>query len=338
MSSTQRDAAAVHNEAIVIDGCSFFAKGWHERLEKAGVTALQMTVPWPWDGALQGIRRYREYYDVTRNEPRLRIVRTTDDIRQAKADGVVGLILGAQNAQILENDPGLVEVFHVLGSRVIQLAYNERNLLADGCLESSNAGLSRLGKTMVKEMNRVGIQIDLTHTGEQSSLDAIELSSKPCIISHANPNGRVENPRNISDTLIKACAEAGGVVGLTPYAPINWMGGDEPPSLDHFIGHLEYVVDLVGIDHVSFGTDSEVTPGAYPPEVRQLLGKYFPEASVGLKKRHPNVSKTSGFESMEDLPNVTAALLDRGWQESDVRKFLGENLMRVYAQNWEGAA
>lgn len=335
MSQVTDGAASLHNDAIVIDGCSFFSKGWDARLEKAGVTALQMTVAWPWDDSRQAIPRYQEYYEITSNEPRLHIVETTEDIRRCNNNGHVGFILGSQNAQMLDDDPGMVEVFQRLGVRVIQLAYNVRNYLADGCLEPSNAGLSRLGKTVIKEMNRVGVQVDLSHVGERSSFEAIDVSDKPCIISHANPKARLENPRNVTDDLMKACAQAGGVVGLTPYAPINWTGGENPPSIDDFIGHVEYAAQLIGVDHISFGTDSEATPGAYPPKITKTLARDFPDASIGLRNAHPDVKKSVGFESMEALPDVTDKLLGRGWKDEDIRKFLGENLLRVYRQNWE---
>lgn len=334
MAVSGRTAEQVHRDAIVIDGCSFFCKGWNERLGKAGVTALQMTVPWPNDDARQAIRRYEEYYRLIAQDAKLSIVLTTEDIRRCKQAEQVGFILGSQNARMLEDDTGLVEVFHKLGVRVIQLSYNERNLLADGCVEPTNAGLSRFGKAVVREMNRVGIQVDLTHVGERSSLDALETATKPCIFSHSNPRARADNPRNISDQQIRLCAEQGGVVGVSSWAPICWTGGDRPPTLDDLIGHIEYVVDLVGIDHVSIGTDSEATPGAYPPALTASLAADYPETQTSLRSAHPGVRTTQGFETMESFPQLTAALLDRGWQEADVRKFLGENLLRVYRANW----
>ena len=111
-----------------------------------------------------------------------------------------------------------------------------------------------------------------------------------------------------------------------------------PPSMDDVIGHIEYVVDLVGIDAVSFGTDSEVTPGSYPQFVIKRLGRDYPEAAAPLRAAHPDVRKTVGFESMESLEDLSNHLLDRGWSEADLRKLLGENLMRVYGQNWEVSA
>ena len=230
----------------------------------------------------------------------------------------------------------MVEVFRRLGTRVLQLSYNERNLLADGCAEPTNAGLSRFGKAVVHELNRTGIVIDLTHVGERSSLEAIEASTKPCIFSHSNPRTRVDNQRNISDAQIDACAEAGGVIGLCPWAIACWTGGPTPPNLGDFLDHLEYVADRVGRDHVALGTDSEATPGAFPPGLREAYRAMYPEVYDVFLTTFPSDPKTSGFETMEDLPNVTDGLLRRGWPEADVRKVLGENLLRVYAASWNG--
>ncbi len=328
-------AQTLHRDAIVIDGTSFFSEGWHERLAIAGVTALQMTVPWVGENARQAIRRCEAYYALVRDDPRLEIVTSVQDIHRVKEDGKVGFILGSQDGSILEDDVGLVEVFFRLAFRVIQLTYNQRNLLGDGCHEPANAGLSRLGRAMIAELNRVGMLLDLSHVGERTSLEAMEVSSKPVIFSHSNPKARANSLRNISDQQIKTCAAGGGVIGATPFAPMNWTGGTKAPDLDDFIGHVEYIVDLVGIDHVSFGTDSEATPGAYPVELRRSLASSYPEATRAFRETHPDVVASAGLETMEQLPRVTEALLDRGWKDGDVRKFLGENLLRVYGENWE---
>lgn len=329
-----QSAVDVHADGIVIDATSFFCEGWNPRLETAGVTALQMTMPHPGDSAREGIRRIQGYYQLVQQDERLRFALTVDDVRQAKVDGQVAFIIGCQDASILEDDPGLVEVFWRLGMRAMQLTYNPRNLLGDGCLEPANAGLSRLGRVMIEEMNRVGVQLDLSHVGERTSLEAIDASSKPVIFSHSNPKARAGSPRNITDEQIKSCAERGGVIGCTPFAPSNWTGGETPPDIESFVGHVEYVADLVGVDHVAFGTDSEATPGAYPVELRARLAASYPESSEAFRAAHPGVTTSAGIESMEGLPEVTAKLLERGWAEGDVRKFLGENLLRVYGENW----
>jgi membrane dipeptidase len=334
MTETVERAHRLHRQAVVVDGTSFFCQGWHKRLETAGVTALQLTVPWDGEGARQAIGRCAEYFALVHREPRLTIVESVPEIRRAKTEGRVGLILASQDGSILESDPNLVEIFYRIGVRVIQLTYNERNLLGDGCHELANAGLSRLGSEMIQAMNRIGMVLDLSHVGERSSLEAIEVSSKPVLFSHSNPRARADSPRNITDEQIGKCAASGGVIGATPYAPITWTGGSKPPDLDDFIGHVEYIAELVGVDHVCFGSDSEATPGAYPRELLRRIFTAHPEAMAAFREAHPGVFLTDGFESMEALPQLTEKLLGRGWSEADVRKLLGENLLRVYAANW----
>lgn len=202
-------------DAVVIDGCSFFATQWTERQEISGVTALQMTVPMTWSSAREAFDYIHRLYDLVEREPRFTVIKTASDIEDAKRSGKVGLIIGAQNAQHFEYDARLVDEFFRAGMRVTQLTYNERNLLGDGCLELTNVGLSKFGKEIVSRMNEVGMQIDLSHVGERTSLDAIAASKKPCIFSHANPKTRADNPRNITNEQMKLCAESGGVVGLT---------------------------------------------------------------------------------------------------------------------------
>jgi len=328
------EARKLHDQAVVIDGCSFFSHGWHERLERAGVTAMQMTVSWPSDDAEQALQRYHDYYRIVATDPKMVLVDTVADIRRCKREGKVGFILGSQNARMLGDDLGMVEIFRRAGARVIQLAYNVRNFIADGNLEASDAGLSRYGKAVVREMNRLGITVDLSHTGEWSTLEAMETSEKPCIFSHANARSVVKHPRNLTDAQIDACAKSGGVIGLTPLAVACWRGGPTPPTLDDFLAHLDYMVARAGFDHVAIGTDSEATPGAYPPVVRAFLSAQYPEVSSGYRAAFPATPRTAGFESMENLPNVTDALLRRGWSEAHVRQLLGENLLRVYEKTW----
>ena len=259
----------IHYTSIVVDGCSFFCEGYSENLESSGITVLNITVPFPSDDIGQAIKRIADYYHVITNDPKLRLIRTVDDIYHAKKDGAVGIIIGAQNSSLFKYDfiGSIVEVFYRLGLRIAILAYNNRNFAADGCITGDNAGLSREGRILIKELNRHGIVVDCSHTDERSSLEAIEFSEKPCIFSHSNPKVRSNQPGNITDAQIKSVASRGGVVGLTPFPPMNWNGSKIPPNLDDFLDNIECVVDLVGIDHVAIGTDKEATPGAYPREV-----------------------------------------------------------------------
>jgi membrane dipeptidase len=250
------------------------------------------------------------------------------------------LIIGSQNSRQFEHDylDGMVEAFYRLGMRTAILAYNGRTFAANGCISGADEGLSREGKALVKEMNRVGMLIDCSHTCEKSNFETIELSEDPCVFTHSNPNSRSDMPRNISDELIKVCAEKGGVIGLTPFPPLNWNGGDDVPTFDDFLDNIEFVIDMVGIDHVGIGTDKEGTPGAYPREIimREIasmaisVGDYFSKfAGVG------GAIKMEGFEELDGFPLITQGLLDRGYDAESIKKVLGGNFMRVFKEVWK---
>ncbi len=332
-------AQKLHDEAIVIDGCSFFCEGYNENLKASGLTALNMTVPHPSDERGEALKRIAAYLHFINNDPNLMLIETAADIIQAKKDGAVGLIIGSQNSSQLDHDflDGMVEAFYRLGLRTSIPAYNDRNFAADGCISGTNSGLSRMGRALVTQMNRVGMLIDLSHTCEKSTLEAIELSQKPCIFSHSNPKSRSDMPRNITDEQIKNLAAGGGVVGLTPFAPMNWDGGDRIPTLDDLLDNMEYVIDLVGIDHVGIGSDKEATPGAYPREIilREIphfavsVGNYFSQFAG-----NPKAIALEGFTDLSCFPLITQGFLDRGYDEESVKKILGLNFLRVFREVW----
>lgn len=337
-------AKSLHQSALVIDGCSLSCLAWHDRLAMSGISGLQITVCAGLDDAREAIRKVGKYYTAVQSEPRLEIVSTTKDIERLKKLGHVGLILGSQTGSLFEDDPALVEIFHHLGFRVAQLTYNERGLLGDGCSEPSNGGISVLGRAVIAEMNRVGMVLDLSHVGERTSLEAIDASSKPVIFSHSNPKARANNIRNITDEQIKRCAARGGVIGVTPYAPSNWTGGAKAPHLEDLLDHAQYIVDLVGIDHVGIGTDTAASGADVDPtklgakelaKLREVMGTR-PEVTSAFKAVNPIYIpwRSEGIETIEQLPSITQRLLDRSWDETSIRKLLGGNFMRAYRESW----
>lgn len=331
-------AMALHKSAIIIDGTTFFIEGYTDYLEQAGVTALNITVPDVQDDEGGAVRSIAAHYQLVREDPRITLIETVDDIHSAKREGKVGVIIGFQNARPMNYSLTMVELFWRLGARIVQLAYNDRNFAADGCDCDGDAGLSREGRALVREFGQVGIVLDLSHVGERSATEAIELSDRPVIFSHSNPRARCPMPRNITDEQIKVVAERGGVIGLTPHPPLNWNGGPEPPRLSDYLDNIEYVVQLAGIDHASIATDSEATPDAYSRELRRRLGKKYGAAVGGYKQRFfgREDAKTLGaYRNMSDLPVITQGLLDRGYDEESVRKILGLNLVRVFEAVWK---
>jgi membrane dipeptidase len=328
-------AEALHRESIVIDGTTFFCRGYTDRLEKAGVTALNITTAWPDDDFEAAVRRIEEYYAVAAGDAKIEIVATTADIVRLKREGKVGLIVAFQNSRPIGTNLDRVETFWRLGVRTIQLTYNTRTFAGDGVFEEHDGGLSKFGTALVREMNRVGILIDLSHGGRRTTLDAIEASEKPCVFTHSNPHALVPVSRNISDEQMKAVAAKGGLVGCSSFPALVWRGGESGPTLDQFIECIDYAVNLVGIDHVSIGTDSEATKGAYPPELRASLRRLYPGTTGGFHARFPQGSPLVGMEEgLGDWPNVTRRLLERGYKAADVQKIIGGNFLRVAREVW----
>lgn len=340
-----KEAQALHDRSIVIDTCSFFLRGYNDRVRSGGITAINFTVPDVYADAPDAFRAIREYYEVTRRDPKVVIVRTVADIERCKAEGKLGAILGTQNSRFLGTELAHVEMFARLGIRVVQLTYNERNFAGDGWMEPNDAGLSFFGRALIKELARWGIVLDLSHIGRRTIQEAIEASEVPVVVTHAGVKKFVDHGRTVTDDEMKKIAKTGGVVGVSSFGSFNWRGGDRRPSLGDFLEALEHAIDVAGIDHVGIGTDSVVEPGGYPQKVRDhaamTYGPYstenvertrkFKEVTAGLTTD----DHLEGFRSMEHLPRVTQSLLDRGYKDADIQKVLGGNWLRVFGQVWK---
>ncbi|MER9076885.1 dipeptidase, partial [Mesorhizobium sp. M0904] len=246
------------------------------------------------------------------------------DIRRAKKERKLAVAFDLEGANALNKNVDMVSVYYQIGVRQMNLAYNKNNDYAGGCLDS-DVPLSSLGRQVVIEMNRVGMVVDCSHTGYSSSMEIMDLSSKPVIFSHSNPRALWDHPRNILDDQIVACARTGGVIG------VNGAGGflgENDCSPAAMAKHIKYVADLVGIDHVGIGVDSVLDRDELP----KLL-KLYPEAwpNVTLDEMQKKV-----FAQPEQLPRLTEELLN-SFSEDDVLKILGGNFERVAAQVWRGA-
>jgi membrane dipeptidase len=182
------------------------------------------------------------------------VVEDYDDFERARQAGKLGIVLGYQNVPGVERDLKLMELFHGLGVRVIQIAHNIRNLYGDGCAEPANAGLSSLGRELVSVLNDLGIVIDLSHVGDQSGLDTIAASRHPVSVTHANAYTLCPNARNKSDALLDALVANDGVLGITYLPPLVLMPGQTPAVAD-VVAHIRYAVDRIGAGHVGIGSD-----------------------------------------------------------------------------------
>ena len=263
-------------------------------------------------------------------------VRTAGDITRAKENARLGLIAGFQDATMLEGDLSRVELFHQMGVRVIQLTYNVRNLLGDGCLELGNAGLSAFGRDVVRRMNELGMLVDLSHCGRRTTTDAIAASTMPTAITHSGCASLADLPRNKTDDQLRQLAEKGGVVGIY-LMPFLRVAGQ--PVLEDVVRHIEHAVRVCGEDHVGIGSDNSITPLALTPAFRAL------HAGFVRLRRQQGISAPGEAEDVFNyapdlntprrLDQIADALAARNHSSDRIEKILGRNWMRVFTETWK---
>lgn len=322
---TPRD---LHDDAIVIDGL-IIAK-WNrelfEDMRKGGLTAANCTVS-VWEGFQATVDNIVKSNQLLAEcQDLVRPVRTTADIARAKEEGKTGIIYGFQNAHAFEDQIGYVEIFKQLGVGIVQMCYNTQNLVGTGCYER-DGGLSGFGHEIVAEMNRVGIMCDLSHVGEKTSREVIEASAKPVCYSHCLPSGLKEHPRNKSDEELKFIADHGGFVGVTMFTPFLRAGVDA--TVDDYVEAIEYVMNIVGEDAIGIGTD--FTQGHGQDFFEWLT---HDKGYARRLTRFGKIINPEGIRTIGEFGNLTEALLRRGFSESQVRKIMGENWVRVLKDVW----
>ena len=332
-------AIRLHHEAVIIDPCVQYLISHTERSARSGLAAVGLTIPMPGDDMLRALPRVQEFLETIFNDPAFCLADSPAAIRTAHAQRKIAHILLAQDSLFIGADPKSLLLWKQLGLRICQLTYNERNLVGDGCLERNDGGLSQYGRVLVREMERYGITIDLTHVGQRTFLETCEIARTPLIASHSNPKAVVANPRNITDAQIKAVAATGGVVCVTTWAPLIWPGKPGMPTLDDYLRCLDYTINLVGIEHVGISTDSMGTMGAYP--AHEPYPDALPYGSVTdafdriAQPPDPNNRQPADFNGIEDYPRLVQKLVDFGFLDAEIKQLLGENLLRVFEATWK---
>jgi len=331
-------AGEILGSGVVIDGCTFAEgdfPGYDALVWKEVVDAICMTIPHSGEGFLPTVSALGGIWRAARAPgSRLQVVLTSGDVASAKADGKLGLILTLQHWDPIANSLGAMHALHRLGLRVAQLAYNDMSHAAAGCLEP-DFGLTRFGRLAVSEMNRLGIVVDLSHCSDRTCLEAAEASEHPVVLTHANPYALGPNPRNRSDEAIRAVAASGGTIGLSPWGPISWLGPGHPqPALKDYVDKICYVANMVGTEHISFGTDTSLD-GSLDAAGTQLQADFYAPVVADYDReigRELPVRYAKGFSSPNGLHAVCQALLDRGFSRGDLEGFFGLNLMAVFSK------
>lgn len=252
-------------------------------------------------------------------------VETAREIREAKKMGKIGLFYAIEGAKPLGESVGNLRNFYNLGLRLVQLVWDLRNFVADGLRERSKSGLSNFGYDLVNELNRLGVIIDLSHISTAGFFDVLETSKDPVIASHANVRAVCDHPRNLTDEMIKALAEKGGMQGMCAFPPHI---SQKEPSVEKLLDHVDYITKLVGADHVGLGFD---------------FAEYFVRCeyelhlqAMGTVPRNPEALMSSGpapprgLEDASKTVNITRGLVARGYSDQEIEKILGGNYLRIF--------
>ncbi|HEY2517387.1 MAG TPA: membrane dipeptidase [Polyangiaceae bacterium] len=345
-------ARSWYDDAVVIDTCGGFGRFDPKSSDDPSslLTALDLT-----DARQSGVTAYNWTIDDVTNDEHaaehtfeaiglmerelavhadtLLLVRNSADLRTAKATRRSGLILGFQGATALGPTLERLNAFVGLGVRIMQLTYNVRNLLGDGCLESANAGLSAVGRQAVERMNDKGVLIDLSHCGQRTTAEAIELSKRPVAITHTGCAALVDRPRNKRDEEMRKCAEKGGVVGIYCMPFLRMQG---QPTSEDVVAHIEHALQVCGEDHVSIGTDGTISPIELTPEFVAMHHKFVADrvkGGIAAPGESPDVYNFClDLNTPRRFQTLGEKLLARGHKEERIKKILGGNFARLFGE------
>jgi membrane dipeptidase len=303
------------SEAAMFRSCGI--TGFHNSVGVGGATA--------YEDALQFIAAWSGF--VGRNTEVFTLVGKADDLDHAKAKQKIAVIMGLQNADEFR-EPKDVKAFYEIGLRCAQLTYNTQNLIGSGSTERVDGGVSDYGEQIIKAMNEVGMLVDVSHSGAQTTLDAIAISPKPIAFTHSNCRALNDHPRLKTDEAIRKLAAKGGVMGITGVR--NFVKDKEPTTVEDIVDHIDHVVKLVGIDHVGIGSDSDLMGYDHMP------ADQYKELKAGYKASYAFRDKidTDGFNHPRKVYDLAAALIRRGYGDANIQQVLGGNFRRLLGSTW----
>ncbi len=262
-----------------------------------------------------------------RNSEVFSLVGTAADLDRAKAKHKIAVIMGLQNADEFR-EPKDVKDFYQLGLRCAQLTYNTQNLLGSGSTERVDGGITDYGIDIIKAMNEVGMLVDVSHSGDRTTLDAVELSPRPIAFTHSNCRALNNHPRLKTDEAIQKLARKGGVMGITGVR--NFVKDREPTTVEDVVDHIDHVVKLVGIEHVGIGTDSDLMGYDH------MLPDQYAKLKAGYKASYAFRDKidTDGFNHPRKIYDLTDSLIRRGYSDNNIQAVLGGNFRRLLGDSW----
>lgn len=333
-------AQELHNSSMFIDSLASSivapepperdGKSFLDRCLASGLTACNSTLAYTTHDFETALHVMYEYHNLFKYSPeKAMLIRTADDIETAFREKKLGVIFGFQSPVSIGSDFYKWTVMYEMGLRICSIAYNEPNILACGAQEPANSGLTFFGIQAVKEMNRQGILIDLSHVGERSCYETIELSSKPCIFTHTNPYGATpsKSKRNISDDLIKTLVKKGGIIGICPHGFLCHAEEGVQPTLEDYMDNFIYAADLVGTEYLCVGSD-----------IYENYTKTYWENHTKLLYDSPWFFESvfnRDIKRVDQYINITRGLVAVGFNDNEIKDILGRNLMRLFRQVWK---
>ncbi|MGB0544824.1 MAG: membrane dipeptidase [Candidatus Pseudothioglobus sp.] len=324
------------HQSLFIDALQY--NNWSEevfqQINWGGISAIHVTICYHEDfqemvqNVIDWNRRFEDYSALIFQG------RTASDVLKARKEGRTAIFFGFQNCSPIEDNIGLVEVCHQLGVRFMQLTYNNQSLLGTGCYEENDPGITRMGKQVIKEMNRVGLVVDMSHSAERSTLEAIEISERPIAITHANPTFWHPALRNKSDEVLKALGESGGMLGFSVY-PHHLKDGSNC-TLESFCTMIADTVDLMGINSIGIGTDlCQNQPDSVVEWMRNGTWTNDRDYGEGSASFAGFPDQPEWFRDNRDFANIESGLLSKGFSNEDVELVMGKNWLNFFEASFE---
>ena len=296
---------------------------------EAGLNAVHVTLVYheDYDEFLQRVKEWDRFFEE--NSDLIFLGKTFKDITKAQSENKTAIFFGFQNCSPIEDDINLIEKVHELGCRFMQLTYNNQSLLATGCYEKNDSGVTNFGREAIKEMNRVGIVVDMSHSAEKSTLDAIEISEKPIAITHANPSFWHEALRNKSDFLLKKLSESGGILGLSLYS--HHLKDGTNCKLESFCEMVAKTAEIMEVKNIGIGSDLCLNqPDSVVEWMRNGTWSKSTNYGEGSKKKPGFPKQPEWFLDARGFDNLESGLKKVGFNKQEVEGILGNNWFNFY--------
>jgi membrane dipeptidase len=337
-----------YRDALVIDSCGSPGRSDTSEahpldaaaladIRDSGVSAMNFTVGsvGRYAGAFEETTRNIAFWDaqIAAHPDVLMKVTRGAQVDDAKRSGRLGIVYGFQDTTMYGENLERFDVFHEFGVRIVQLTYNRRNLMGDGCMEPGNAGLSTLGRELIASMDARGVLLDLSHCGQRTTREGIEASKNPVAITHTGCAALTDTPRNKRDEELRLLADHGGVVGIyiMPY-----LRASGQVMAEHVIRHIDYAVNLCGEDHVGIGTDGTISAVDITPEFKQKFAEEVAERKkrgiAALGENAASYTFAPDLNSPRRMEKIAALLAQRGYADARIEKILGGNFARLWRE------